>query len=391
MFALNPDRIMIYYDHAESNWITLRVALFHYTLFKTDILDILDILDMEIPPWLEAVIKYAQRLESRPIPEAPFPQSLPTWQTIKNIIPKVIEPGMAYPTWSGTQMAGLVINPGGDVEMTEIPFRAKLRTATYLGLNWWLQSGMLNGATCFVSQSLLHYQRATEARAMYPGLDISGYIEGMPGIGEKFWHVPGLADTDAHASETIYAHNEIYYQSGSYIVDRYFFGDCPAPEYPEGHFLRPVPGMKCKISAVRGTLGRWRLLIEDDFQQGDNLDSIPYGCQPGWPTDDYLDAYGLYNDDSVGIHSFSSVLCKPVPGYIWPHAITEAAGFGAVVIEEEETEDVRLGGNDLPGLSLALMLLRRNGYSLARVDGWESKANTTEGQTDSTAGKTEEE
>jgi hypothetical protein len=389
---LKADRVMLYFESAETNWITLRLACFHYTLFKTDVLDILEVTDVDVPPWLEYIISRAQRLESRPIPNAPFPQSLPSLNTIRNAIPSIIEPGMSYPTWGGTQLAGLVINPGGEVDMTEIPYKAKLRTGSFLGLNFWIQSGMLNGAACLVSQALLYYQRVTEEPANYPLIDLSGYVEGQLEYGAKIWHIPGLADTDSHATESGWAHNYIrfYPGSGYYDVDRWFYADCPIPEYPNEHFMRPAPGMRLKISAVRGTLGRFRCLLEDDYQLGESLDTVPFGCQPGWPDDTYLAQYGLYNNDNVGLYSLADIVALPTPGYIWEHAITEADGYHEVVWEEEPREGSIYPAFPAGAMSLMSMWLKKK-VRVVRSDDWVNRANTSDGEPDTIAGQAEEE
>jgi len=338
------------------------VACFHYTIFKTDILDILDIIGQEIPIWLETIISIAQETESRPIPAAPFPQSLPSLATLRNLIPTVIEPGMAYPTWGGTQVAGLVINPGGDVQYTEIPFRADLRTGSFLGLNTWLQSGMLNGAACIVSQALLYYQRSTQSPLQYPLLDITGYTQGQMGYGATIWHVPGLVDTDSHATEVGWAHNMVRYINGHFDIDRWYYTDCPTPDYPNGHFMRPAPGAKMIITSTRGTLGRYRLLLEDDYEDGDDLNIVPYGCLPGWPDNEYLAQYGLYNSDDINLYSFADITALPTPGYIWLHANTETDGYGMVVWQETPHTGIRLGFLPalLSGLGMIGMMLGNN-------------------------------
>lgn len=390
MLELKADRIMLYFESSDSNWIVLRLACFHYTIFKTDILDILGITEVDVPVWLEYIISRAQKMESRPIPNSPFPQSLPSLNTIRNAIPSIIEPGMAYPTWDGYQVGGLVINPGGDVSTTEIPYKAKLRGGAYLGLNFWLQSGMLNGAACLVSQAKLYYQRVTAEPAFYPLIDLSGYVPGEMAYGAKIWHIPGLQDTDAHATESGWAHNYIRYYPSGYDVDRWFYTDCPVPEYPAGHFMRPLPGQRLKISAVRGTLGRWRCLLEDDYQLSESLDTVPYGCQPGWPTDEYLAPYGLYNDDSIGIYSFSSILCQPTPGYIWQHANPEATGWEQAVWEEEPPGVTIYPAYPASILPIAWLMLRRK-VRIIRNDDWIDRTNTTGGETDTTGGRAEEE
>jgi hypothetical protein len=357
MLELKPDRIMIYYNGTDGDWISLRVACFHYTIFKTDILDLLGILDIDMPAWLETVLDRAQNAESRPIPAAPFPQSLPSLATIRNLIPSVIEPGMAFPTWSGTQIAGLVINPGGDVQITEIPFRANLRTGSFLGLNTWLQSGMLNGAACLVSQSIIYYQRATQSPLQYPLLDITGYIPGQMGYGATIWHVPGLQDTDSHATEAGWAHNEIAYIGGHYDVHRNYYTDCPVPDYPNGHFMRPYPGAKMTITTNRGTLGRQRLWLQDDYVDGDDLSLVPFGCLPGWPTNEYLAQYGLYNNDDVNLNSLSDIVALPSNGYVWQHANTELDGYGQVIWQETPQSGVILG--QLPSILSGLGVVWR--------------------------------
>lgn len=345
---------MIYFDNVNGDWITLRVAIFHYTLFKTDLLDVMEIANIEIPAWLEIILKRAQQTESRPIPEAPFPQSLPTLTTLRNMIPTVIEPGMAYPLFNASQTGGLVISPGGEVTQVEIPFRAALRTGTFLGLNLWLQSGMLNGAGCLVSQALLFYQRDTQPRAPYPLLDITGYTQGQMSSGATIYHVGELQSVAPGVSEAGYAHNEIQYSGGHYYIDRNYYADCPVPEYPEGHFLRPMPGALMTITTTPGVMGRYRLWLQDDYHDGDDLDLIPYGCQPGWPDDTYLAQYGLYNDDSVGINSFANIVA--LPGFnIWPSANTPIDGWGNVVWQEEDTAGTRYGV--LPACGAAMLAI----------------------------------
>jgi hypothetical protein len=354
MFAVKPDRIMVYVDNIDTDWITLRVAIFHYTLFKTDILDVLEIANIEIPKWLEILIDRAQNTESRPIPEAPFPQSLPTLTTLRNMIPTMIETGMSFPTWDGSQVAGLVINPGGMPGMTDIPYKARLMTGTFLGLNLWLQSGMMNGAGCLVSQALLFYQRDTKPRAPYPLLDTTGYLPGQMSAGATIWHVGDLQTVAPGVSEAGYAHNEIQYSGGHYYIDRNYYADCPVPEYPEGHFMRPMPGAKMTMTTTPGVLGRYRLWLQDDYHDGNDLDLIPYGCQPGWPDDTYLAQFGLYNDDSVGINSFSNIVA--LPGFnIWPNANTPVDGWGDVVWQEEDTAGTRFG--ILPAYGAAMLAL----------------------------------
>jgi hypothetical protein len=332
--------------------------MFHFTLFKTDILDLIGILEIDIPKWLEYILNHAQDLEARPIPVAPYPQSFPSLETVRNAIPTMIEPGMAYPLWGGYQVAGLVINPGGDVVMQEVPFRAKLRTGSFLGLNFWLQSGMLNGAGCLVSQSLLAYQRVTVEPAQYPLLPITGYDQGAAMTGATIWTYPGLIDTDHYTAEAGWAHNEIIYSNGHYAVSRSYYLDCPVPEYPNGHFMRPMPGALMSITCARGVLGRERLLLQDEYTDGDDLELVPYGCQPGWPSNEYLAQYGLYNADDSNLNSLSDIVSLPVPGYIWQHANLVTDGFGGVVWQEEPTEGIVLVGS-LPAYVTPLMLLSK--------------------------------
>jgi hypothetical protein len=358
ILPLKPDRIMIYYDSGDEHWLVLRVVAFHYTIFKTDILDILEIIGQEIPAWLSHVIGMAQRAESRPIPEAPFPQSLPSLETIRNLVPTTVEPGMSYPVWSGTQQGGLVVNPGGSVLMQEMPYKAKLRTGSFLGLNFWLQSGMLNGAACLVSQARLCYQRTSETPAQYPLYPIDGYVKGRDMIGASIWHVPGLIDTDSHATEAGWAHNELIYNNGHYYINRNYYLDCPVPEYPNGHFMRPMPGALMSITCEQGVLGRQRLLLQDNYTDGDNLDLVPFGCQPGWPNNEFLTQYGLYNNDDININSLSDIVCLPTPGYVWSHANTTTDGFGLVVWQEETIEGIVPVGS-LPAYLSPLMLLSK--------------------------------
>jgi hypothetical protein len=358
ILPLNPDRIMIYYDSGDEHWLVLRVVAFHYTFFKTDILDILEIIGQEVPEWLSYIIGKAIHTETRPIPEAPLPQSLPTLETIRNLVPTTVEPGTAYPVWSAMQEGGLVINPGGEVLMEEIPYKAKLRTGSFLGLNFWLQSGMLNGAACLVSQVRLCYQRVTDTPAQYPLYPIAGYVQGADMIGASIWHIPGLVDTDSHATEAGWAHNEIIYSAGHYYVNRNYYLDCPVPEYPNGHFMRPMPGALMSTRCEQGVLGRQRLVLQDTYTDGDNLDLVPYGCLPGWPDNEYLAQYGLYNQDDVNLNSLSDIVCLPSPGYVWPHTNTTTDGFGAVVWQEEPLEGIVPVGS-LPAYVSPLALLAR--------------------------------
>jgi hypothetical protein len=387
---LKPDRLMIFFESNDSNWICLRLAAFHYTLFKTDILDILEIGGMEVPQWLSYIISKAMGMEYRPIPAAPFPQSLPSLQTIRDTIPHIIEPGMAYPLFDGYQVGGLAINPGGMPISTEIPYKAKLRSWTFLGLNFWLQSGMFNGAGCLVSQALLYYQKVTETPIHYPLLPVTGYVEGRLGMGARIYHVAGLEESNLLTSEPFYAHNQIHYNgNNSYSIDRSFNVSCPVPEYPNGHFMRPVPGMKFKLLCPSGVLGRYSPVVEDDYSDYDSLDTVPFGCVPGWPSDEFLEPYGLYNDDSVGIDSFSTIL--GLPGIYSPYrnAMTTTIGFGQVVVQEELTgeESVSSGFSSLVFLAAMSKKFRRIG-SLYVQDGFNPDVSTVNGEPLTVTGQT---
>jgi hypothetical protein len=345
IYQLKPDRMVVFFDSSDSDWVKLRVVLFHFTVFKTDILDILDIVGVEVPRWLEYLINHAQKLEVRPIPEAPFPQTLPSIQTIRDKVSRVVEPGMAYPLFDGGQIAGLAYNPGGELIYQEIPFRAKLRSLEYLGLNFWLQSGLLNGAACLVSQVILNYQRDSLPRVVHPLIDLSEYVPGSSFYGAQIWHSPSLVPSGSVGFESGgYAHNEIIYYGGdSYYINRYYVADCPVPEYPNGHFMRPNPGDKLKISVIWGALGRARLMLEDDYEIGDSLDTVPFGCYPGWPSDDFLAPYGLTNNDSSGIHSLSDIVPISNSSVDWPGHRTTVNVLGDVVVEEEDDSGIRLG------------------------------------------------
>lgn len=337
---VKPDRIVIFYDSHDSEWIVLRAVIFHYTIFKTDILDLLDIVDQEVPLWLEKLIKWAQGKEYRPIPTAPFPQSLPSLQTLLSVIPRIIEPGMSYPVFDGGQLAGIAMNPGGFPEMMEIPFKARLRDLTFKGLNFWVQGGLLNGAMCLVTQALLHYQKIDQTPALYPLLDISGFLQGVGLYGAVLWYSPNLHSNQSCYDDVVFAHNEISYYSGSgtYYVDRYFFTDCPLPDIPNGHFLRPSPGMKLQVVPTWTAGGVGRLKIMDNYEQGDNLDSVPFGCLPGWPNDSFLSSFGLYNDDSIGMNSLSTISKIPGSPCRKPDGIPLNVDPSQVVVIPEESE-----------------------------------------------------
>ena len=332
---LKADRIVIFLNSADADWICLRVCLFHYTLFKTDVLDILDIAGYEVPKWLSEVLTRAVSAEYRPIPEAPFPQSLPSLQTIRDLVPHVIEPGMSYPVFDGGQAGGLIINPGGEATMQEIPYRAKMRSWTFLGLNLWLQSGMLNGAACLVSQALLYYQKESLTPAYYPLLSIAGFVPGKLGMGAQIYHRPDLEESDLFAGESGYAHNMIrFYPGYGYDVSRNFFLDCPVPEYPTGHFMRPRPGQQFNLGCLPGVVGRYRMELFDAYHAGDSLDTVPFGCFPGWPSDEFLAPYGLTNEDGAGIYSISDILGLGGAGSPLRHAMPTSSGFGDVIVQE---------------------------------------------------------
>jgi len=355
MFELQPDRMMLFFDSADGDWVVLRLVAFHYTIFKTDILDILEIADIEIPKWLEYVLKVAQKAESRPIPEAPFPQSLPSLNTLLNIIPTTIESGMSFPVFDGFQIGGLAVNPGGEPATWQPYFKSNLCDLTYKGLNFWAQSGTLNACLCFVSQALLHYRRATQDKILYPLLDITGYLPGRPVQGARVWYVPGLQSQGFGTAESGFAHNEIifYPGSGQYYINRYIFTDCPVPSFPVGHFLRPNPGQKLKLSTSFGVLGRMRLCIEDDYQAGDSLDTVPYGCYPGWPSDDFLATYNMTNDDSTNLNSLSDIIALPGRTTFFGEHATDNVNYGDVVVDLTE------GGNNevFTGFSPSLLIV----------------------------------
>lgn len=389
MFELNPDRMMIFFESADAEWVILRLIGVHYTIFETDLLDILEIAALEIPKWLEYIIKVAQKLETRPIPEAPFPQTLPSLNTILNVVPMTIDSGMSFPIFDGYGWGGLVINPGGEPLEYEPTFPARLCDFTFKGLNFWAQSGTLNAAMCLVSQALLHYRRSSLAKIIYPLLDLTGYLPGQPVSGAMTWYVPGLESQGFGTAETSFAHNEIifYPGSGQYYIDRNFYTDCPVPSFPDGHFMRPLPGMKMKIQTGWGVLGRMRCWLVDDYIAGDNLETVPFGCQPGWPSDEFLSAYNLINDDSMGINSLSTIIPNPLRDIFFAERATDNANFGDVVVDLTEAgNSVQVAGFSAPLLMLAASLLKyKDNIGATGVD--EGKLSTIGGEPITVAGK----
>jgi hypothetical protein len=196
-----------------------------------------------------------------------------------------------------------------------------------------------------VSQVILNYQRDSLPRVVHPLIDLSGYLPGTSFYGAQIWHSPSLTpDGNVGFEPGGYAHNEVeYLGSSNYYINRYYMTDCPVPEYPNGHFMRPVPGDKLKISVIWGALGRARLMLEDDYEIGDDLDTVPFGCYPGWPSDEFLAPYGLTNNDSSGINSASDIVPISNSSVDWPGHRTAVEALGDVVVEEEDDSGVRFG------------------------------------------------
>jgi hypothetical protein len=382
--ADDRDRIMIYYVTHDSTWITLRVAVFHYTIFKTDILDLLEILEIEVPRWLEELISRAQKQESRPVPVADYPVTMPPLNALRDMIPTVIEPGMSYPLFGGYQSAGLVINPGGDPEMREIPYRARLCTGKFLGLNFWVQSGILNGACILVSGAELYYKRSTEARSMYPGIDLTGYVEGEGYIRGRIWHRPDQQSIEGCADETFYAINRTEYLGGGrYNVESLLALDCPMPAaFPYWHFWAGQRS-KFELKTGQGASGIYRTWFADTYAYPDSLDEIPFACSGDFPSDEFLAANGLVRSEPGAGHV--EIIKDPSGACSKPHYMGEG---NEVITEEQEAEETPTTGITAL-LSTGLSLLSQLAHK--RLSGNAANARETEstdGEADTIAGRT---
>ena len=339
MQDLDADRMVLYVDSADDEWITLRIVLFHVTIFQTSITDILSRAGVEMSEALEELLTLIQKMESSPSPVFKKPQALPTIPTILRVVPYRLEIGMSYPQFDGYQLGGLALNPGGTPRYTDIPYAANLCDVTYLGLNFFLQSGMLNGAASLVSQALLHYRRASMPRMIFPLNPVTEYLTAYQVDGATVYYNPSLYVPGKRYVEGILAANSVRYYSGPglYNINRYFSTACPIPEIPDGHFLRPYPGQyNLKVVSSFDMIGRCDLAFTPVQTEGitdELLDLTPYGCLPGWPSDEFLGDYYLYNDDSLGMYSFSQIVGE---GGGNPDQPNPVESYGQVVVAIEE-------------------------------------------------------
>jgi len=360
MEDLPEDRIMIFFESADADWIILRVVLFHYTIFKTDILDLLDILEIEIPSWFEALLNRAQKSEYRPIPNAPVPCALPSLSGLINAIPWKIDDNNAYPIFGGYQWGGFALNPGGEPLIQQIPYSALLCNFTFLGLNFWAQSGMLNGALCLVSQATLYYRRVPLPRMLYPGLSLEGLSEayGIP-FGSLYYD-PAMRLSEICGDDELKARQHIEYQGeGYYFVDNLWFTDCPSPpEVPLGHVLYPEADMKGSFQTFRAKNHTIRGALIDRWEYPDSIDTVP-GFVGAFPEDEWCLSVGL-EKISGGVPGLTEL--RKIAGAPCQSGLFLPISYpynGIVLMEETEPEERPKIAVSLPHILLAAMALEK--------------------------------
>lgn len=298
-----PGKIVIYYKSHTADWIVLRLLTFVATIASADWTTPLSLAGVEIPAWVNELRRLSGAWDVfAGSPSQPGQFGLPTVQALADRIPRFISPDYAFPVLStAIDEGGLIIAATGDAVTQQIPYDARLMTWTFRGFQIFGESMGLSGRVSLVCTAYLYYRRAALAPEMYPLIDIAGYFQGHGMTMDKVWYAPTSQTRERTGEPSMWARTHVTYYGGNYGVDNFWMIHTPHDDTaPAWHFLAgQCPDMLPFLAPSFG--GVLMPGLKSDYKGDGQLDTVPGGCNPDYPTEETLQAHDLvYYDSPVG-------------------------------------------------------------------------------------------